>query len=337
MPTVLARTIDSNYIYAQRSDQDGNGNDIALTYATKSELPVVDQNYSAISANAQSGVAVASAIAAATPAPYTAGDAIDITNNEISVLYNTSTLDLQAQSSNTTVSYDRPATDMVSSAQYFELSGDVAAAFSGASSDITSVVLHIPENVFYFSGEVDTSSTPVKVCVASYSMAQNNTASYITTDVATTYNSTSNETVVDEQDITLQLPASNSAYWNKANRIDSESETQRLMIYTVNNGTIATAAQIDTGNLRSDNLTITYSGGAGTATLTVKNPLPASALADAGKVLQVNASGNAEWATAVSVTVDQTYNAASTNAQSGTAVAGALAGLSIPVIGTVEV
>lgn len=48
--------------------------------------PTVDQNYSASSANAQSGVAVAQAISAI-PAPptYTAGDGIDITSGEISV------------------------------------------------------------------------------------------------------------------------------------------------------------------------------------------------------------------------------------------------------------
>lgn len=58
-------------------------------------------------------------------------------------------------------------------------------------------------------------------------------------------------------------------------------------------------------------------------TLNVSNPLPASAVGDAGRVLTVDATGAASWA-APSVTVDQTYNASSTNAQSGTAVAGAL-------------
>lgn len=57
----------------------------------------------------------------------------------------------------------------------------------------------------------------------------------------------------------------------------------------------------------------------------VTNPVPASTSADANKVLTVNGSGNAAWATPATVTVDQTYNASSTNAQSGTAVAGAIA------------
>ena len=59
--------------------------------------------------------------------------------------------------------------------------------------------------------------------------------------------------------------------------------------------------------------------------LCVSNPIPDSTVGDAGKILTVNAQGAPSWAAAQSVTVDQTYNSASTNAQSGTAVAGALA------------
>lgn len=59
--------------------------------------------------------------------------------------------------------------------------------------------------------------------------------------------------------------------------------------------------------------------------IAVSNPLPASTVSDATKVLTVNSSGAAVWATPTTVTVDQSYSASSTNAQSGTAVAGALA------------
>ena len=48
-------------------------------------IPTVDQNYSSSSTNAQSGVAVAQAIAAIPSASSTAGDGIDITANEVSV------------------------------------------------------------------------------------------------------------------------------------------------------------------------------------------------------------------------------------------------------------
>lgn len=56
--------------------------------------------------------------------------------------------------------------------------------------------------------------------------------------------------------------------------------------------------------------------------------VPASTSADATKVLTVNAQGTAVWATPSggggSITVDQVYDGTSTNAQSGTAVAGAI-------------
>ena len=57
------------------------------------------------------------------------------------------------------------------------------------------------------------------------------------------------------------------------------------------------------------------------------NAVPASAQADANKVLTVNSSGKPVWGSISIPSVDQTYNASSTNAQSGTAVAGALANI----------
>lgn len=58
--------------------------------------------------------------------------------------------------------------------------------------------------------------------------------------------------------------------------------------------------------------------------------VPDPTSADAGKVLTASwnpdqAAGSWSWQTAATTTVDQTYNASSSNAQSGTAVAGALA------------
>ena len=57
--------------------------------------------------------------------------------------------------------------------------------------------------------------------------------------------------------------------------------------------------------------------------------VPASTSSDEGEVLTVNSSGTPVWSTPVIVTVDQSYNASSTNAQSGTAVAQALATISV--------
>lgn len=88
MPQTFANTIDNNEILAKRSQCDYAGNDIQQTYATKAELPTVpvtdvevdgasvvnqgvaeitmptvDQTYDSASSNAQSGVAMAGALA----------------------------------------------------------------------------------------------------------------------------------------------------------------------------------------------------------------------------------------------------------------------------------
>lgn len=60
--------------------------------------------------------------------------------------------------------------------------------------------------------------------------------------------------------------------------------------------------------------------------------VPSATSGDAGKVLTVDAQGNPGWVTPSSVTVDQTYNASSTNAQSGVAVAEAIAAIPAPSV-----
>lgn len=115
MPTTFANTINSNPIYADRAEHDAAGNDIATTYATKAELPsvpvtdvevdgvsvvssgvasitmpTVDQTYDGTSSNAQSGTAVAGAIA-------TKEDAFDVgTGLEMDTSGATPTLQVEA-------------------------------------------------------------------------------------------------------------------------------------------------------------------------------------------------------------------------------------------------
>lgn len=94
---------------------------------------------------------------------------------------------------------------------------------------------------------------------------------------------------------------------------------------TESNGSLVIAATVDqTYDATSADA---QSGVAIAGALANINQVPASAQADASKVLTVDASGVPGWATAQGGTVDQTYNASSTNAQSGTAVAGALANI----------
>ena len=70
----------------------------------------------------------------------------------------------------------------------------------------------------------------------------------------------------------------------------------------VNSGSVLNASYATYFGSTQQSIQIAKSSG---GELTVKNPLPASAQADSGKVLKVNASGNAEWGT----DSDTTYTA----------------------------
>ena len=92
-PTIPAAQVNSDWDAVSGVSQILNKPSLATvatsgSYAdlsNKPTIPTVDQNYSASSTNAQSGTAVAQAIAAIPSASYTAGDGIDITAGEISV------------------------------------------------------------------------------------------------------------------------------------------------------------------------------------------------------------------------------------------------------------
>ena len=85
MSETLVNTIDGDKLYAERAVKDASGNNISTTYATKSEIPVVDQSYDATSTNAQSGVAVAEALSNVPSSSLIAGGGIVINQDIISV------------------------------------------------------------------------------------------------------------------------------------------------------------------------------------------------------------------------------------------------------------
>ena len=74
------------------------------------------------------------------------------------------------------------------------------------------------------------------------------------------------------------------------------------------------------------------SGTAVAGAIATVNQVPASTSSDVNKVLKVNAQGTPEWGTDSTVAVDQTYSASSTNAQSGVAVAEAIAAIPAPSV-----
>ena len=221
---------------------------------------IVDQTYNASSTNAQSGVAVAEAIAAIPAAPtYSEGDGIDITNNVIS-----------ADVDGTTIGIDS-TTHKIKSLQ------TIPTKTSDLQND---------------SGFITSSDIPTQV----------------------------------------------QANWNESNSSSAA--------YIQNKPTIPAVDQT-----YSASSTNAQSGVAVASAVAGVNAVPASTSADEDKVLTVNSSGTPVWATSavpastplvqgsgititpsqndvtISANVDQTYNSSSTNAQSGVAVASAIAGV----------
>lgn len=352
----------------------------------------VDQTYDASSTNPQSGTAVAEAVASIsvdevpavtssddgkvlkatysggtgsysweteTGATYTAGDAIDITNNEISVNYDTDTLGVTGQTVTENVTQQ-------SASGLFLLPSSVAALLSQQAD--TQVTVHIPANMLRdvnYDYSDEPSITFRFTLYATDSTSETNVSLFSTALSWENYDGEYG--LIDEQDIVFNLPASVANQWSQ-----SLSSAVAFSICGQRYSMPATSAPVELfGDLSTDPITFTFVDASATK-LAVKNPLPASTSADADKVLKVDANGIPEWSTgggaqvqadwtetdtsdpayiqnkpattgliagsnitltngangvtiaATVPTTDQVYNSSSTNPQSGTAVAGAI-------------
>ena len=98
MSTILARTIDNNYIYADRSDKDGNGNNIASTYATQASVSAIRQVPASSSADEGKVLSVdnsGNAAWATSSVVPTAGNMLSTTNNVLNVTTTAGLTDIQ--------------------------------------------------------------------------------------------------------------------------------------------------------------------------------------------------------------------------------------------------
>lgn len=284
----------------------------------------VDQTYDATSTNAQSGVAVAEAIAAIPSVSYTAGDGIDITANAVSVKAGNG-LSIGDATSSETVS-------LTTSEYYRESYSTGYDAY-----DICPLTDSLLESI--------NSGLTLKLNYGAYLGYLPNVTAYacLYSYASTTqYEVTLDKRLVLGSDVLNQggLPPNSEVTFNGSSvNAELSNTTMSDLIADMSSNTYHVGILVKTNdsyfalNFQVSNSSTRPSGPTTMATYTetttfqnalnVSNPLPASAVGDAGRVLTVDATGAASWA-APSVTVDQTYNASSTNAQSGTAVAGAL-------------
>lgn len=334
MPTTFANTINGNPIYAARAESDKNGDRIDTTYAKLSDIPpgvTVDQTYDASSTNAQSGTAVAEAVQAL-DAEVTSSDGTNVqvkvteTNGKVTAVNittdNTESKFNKKQSINDSSTTDFPSSkavaDFVNSsvatatARFlcsFTLT-DLGLTYGSTNAQIATALDNhawpsgtTPTNNDYVYVEIENPQTTgiddevrrfkFNGTVWAYEYTLNNSSftaaekAAIDSGITATAVTTYNGHVADS---TIHVTSSDKSAWNA--KQDAISD-----LATIRSGASAGATAIQPGDLATVATTGSYND------LLNKPTIPAA------------------------VTVDQTYNSSSTNAQSGTAVADALSGI----------
>ena len=288
--------------------------------SNKPTIPTVDQNYNASSTNAQSGTAVAQAIASIPSASYTAGDGIDITANEVSVKagtgleIGTSSGTVTAQTVGLTQHVISSNIDTVYVVQ--PLTPEIFAAISNNAATVTLSTIpvtdpeytnwHIADSqgatAYVVIGKIKEISLPnssgwefdsSKVMFLGVAVQTIDASGDVPTNVAYNVHASDNtdaDSTLTWSELATALAGGTISDYAIFIAIKYESflgMTPKAAYCSHITGVVD--CQIATGS-------ITYTATVANA-LKVSNPVPAYAAGDAGKVLKVNASGNAEWDT----------------------------------------
>lgn len=265
----------------------------AVEWGEAAPAVTVDQTYNALSENAQSGVAVAEAIAGIPSSSYTAGDGIKIDNGEVSVDYDANTIDAVASQVTENVStvvtghhIDRNIED-----SQFEVPLEIQSWGSIYPSPISTITMAIPANTFYYSGTISAGKNVV-VTVFKTSFQLTTLCNLTSQPLTTTYDSAENKTWIDGQTVTFHYPL-NTPEWSR-----QYSGILKTMVLGVFDYSTFTTIPFHTDSTTLANpIVFTYTS-ASHKKITVKNPLPASTSADENKVLTVDAQGEPQWQTA---------------------------------------
>ena len=277
-------------------------------------IPTVDQTYSAVSTNAQSGVAVAQAIASVPTTSYTAGDGIDIdANDEISAkLGNGLSIGTSSESFS-----EQTVANTDSHYAYYLCKLDnklISAIESSAGLTYTNAIaVSIGTSKYYpVIAQFQTGDHPNKPDMNYYIKLEWSTQSCTSNNVPANTSHTVTTSKMNGGTITFDTVKQNPSNYCIAY---FSSTISRMGVFN----SYVESESLTTGSVSGVGLVSGY--------ITVDKPVPATQSSDNGKVLGVtDTSGTLGWVAQPTIpTVDQSYSASSTHAQSGTAVAGALA------------
>mgnify|MGYP003289510323 CR=1 FL=1 len=280
----------------------------------------VDQTYDATSTNAQSGVAVAQAIAAIPSASYTAGDGIDIdAQNEVSVNVGTGLSINSGSTGNLTLAAPLDTSDSTYKCLGRLTAQAVAAIKNNAALKVTVLAEYQIDSSSFWSNDV-------RVAVINqspfYPVAPNiglNVAILSSTNIYSefVYNSGTSKYVMSANtQVTVDFANATIGSNTSWDAVEANPTNYMLVLAQVDSSIMyrcaysaASGSDPETKDVASIEYTVP-----GDNSLEVSNPLPSYAAADAGKVLQVNADGTGtQWTNYVPAEVVQALPASPTS------------------------
>ena len=318
-PTIPAAQVNSDWNASSGVAQILNKPDLSV-YATQSDL-----NGKQDTLTAGSNISISNNTISATDTTYTAGTGLSLTgttfaadttvlatksdlsgkqdtlmfsnplknvSNTVSLVFDTDTLSASTTSESTVATF-RGAYEggVYIPILSFMDQGDVGESLDQGT-PYSSITVHIPGNTFAFSW-FDTSSRAAGLELG-VTRTFNNSSEAVRylTPVSVTEDQNTGYMVVDEQDVVLPMPASNSTYWTTKDFNFLSSATRYLVFARYDIGSTSVSNQFARLVDNTVEPVVTMSTSVTTAgPLTVKNPIPSVTSGDNGKVLKATYEG----------------------------------------------
>lgn len=283
---------------------DWNSNSGASQVLNKPTIPSVDQTYNSASANAQSGTAVAQAIAAIPSSSYTAGNGIAISSSKAISAVGGDGITVTGPSTSSVNLYAPTRTNGTSVSMFTPLTADLVSMIETGgltvvpSIDLTSMVE--PTVGLYAGictiGNYNLIDTSQRLVLGQVNLSVTHTQVPDPEDpefLEDYYTAASNGAtlVYDIDDLNSTL--SKTLTWAD---VKASPSNYAIVLLFFRVETSCKIGSYDTGSSSDAFNTGVYTTVTPGA-ITVTNPLPTSVIADASKVLAVNNSGAAAWAT----------------------------------------